>query len=262
MIPILGMYLMAYPGIFPAQAMGHAVSKNSYIAYTDLDTNQLEIPVNERKGWRTGIDKDSIDYDKHAQIISFTVTSVNQTTGYEIISKMKIYVNENKIFRVESIGYSPNNKAPDHFKGGSSINLEPIEPDSWAEAYQKAVYKYLGIVNAPVNKDAKWKYVTKTMFPQDTNWYYIDMNNIRCDKAHGLVYAYGKVHSERYGDSTSTYIFDIKNASIQPFIREAGTYRIETNPSNPDKAYLQAATDYYNQQTRRMSHPAGVESRR
>lgn len=245
----MGMYLIAYSGIFPTQAMDHAVSKNSYIAYTGLNTDQPEIPVNEENGWRTGIDKDSIDYDKHAQIISFTVTSVNQTTGYKTILKTKIYVNENKIFRVESIGYSPDNRPPARFKGGSSINLEPIEPDSWAEAYQKAVYKYLGIVNAPVNKAAKWKYVTKTMSPHDTNWYYIDMNNIRCDKAHGLVYAYGKVHSERYGDSTSTYIFDIKNASIQSFIREAGTYHTETNPSDSGKAYLKAATDYYNQQT-------------
>ena len=249
MIPILGLYLIAYPGIFPAQAMDYAASKNNYIAYTDLDTDQPEIPINEENGWRTGIDKDSIEYDKHAQIISFTVTSVNQTTGYKTISKMKIYVNENKIFRVESIGYSPHDGKPVRFKGGSSINLEPIEPDSWAEAYQKAVYKYLGIINAPVNKDAKWKYVTKTIFPHDTNWYYIDMNNIRCDRTRGLVYAYGKIHSERYGDSTSTYIFDIKNATIQPFIREAGTYRTETNPPDFDKAYLQAATDYYNQQT-------------
>ena len=135
--------------------MDHAVPKNSDIAYTDLDTDQPEIPVNIRNGWRTGIDKDSIDYDKHAQIISFTVTKVNQTTGYKTISKMKIYVNENKIFRVESIGYSPHGGEPSRYKGGSSINLEPIEPDSWAEAYQKPVYKYLGIVNAPVNKDAK-----------------------------------------------------------------------------------------------------------
>lgn len=249
MIPILGMYLIAYPGIFPAQAMDHAVPKNSDIAYTDLDTDQPEIPVNVRNGWRTGIDKDSIDYDKHAQIISFTVTEVNQTTGYKIISKMKIYVNENKIFRVESIGYSPDNRPPEHLKGSSSIKLEPIEPDSWAETYQKAVYKYLGIVNAPVNKDAKWKYVTKSTFSYDTIWYYIDMNNIRCDRARGLVYAYGKSHSEHYGDSTSTYIFDIKNATIQAFVREADIYHTETNPSGFHKAYLQAATDYYNQQT-------------
>lgn len=57
--------------------------------------------------WRSGIDINSIDYDKSAGIISFTTIGTKElnNTTIKTVSGMKIYVRENKIFRTGSIGY-------------------------------------------------------------------------------------------------------------------------------------------------------------
>lgn len=202
-------------------------------------------PFYGSNSWRSGIDADSIQYDKNAGIISFTTSSINEVSGVKCVSGMKIYVCENKIFRTGAMGYLPGHTEGFAYKGGKSVGLEPIAPESYAEKYQKRLYQYLGITDAPVNKSPTWEFI----FGDRSRGYnyYIDINNIRCDKANGFVYAFGKTSAPQYGDSVNTFLFDVENMIVRPFMVENGKFYPESRPTDADMAYLIWARNYYHE---------------
>lgn len=202
-------------------------------------------PFYGSNSWRSGIDADSIQYDKNAGIISFTTSSINEVSGVKCVSGMKIYVCENKIFRTGAMGYLPGHTEGFAYKGGKSVGLEPIAPESYAEKYQKRLYQYLGITDAPVNKSPTWEFI----FGDRSRGYnyYIDINNIRCDKANGFVYAFGKTSAPQYGDSVNIFLFDVENMIVRPFMVENGKFYPESRPTDADMAYLIWARNYYHE---------------
>lgn len=200
-------------------------------------------PFYGSNNWRSGIDADSVQYDKDAGIISFTTTGVNEANGSKSVSGMKIYIYENKIFRTGAILYTPGYSEGTPYKGGKSMASEPIAPESYAEKYQKRLYQYLGITDAPVNKPPTWAFVFRDR-RMGYN-YYIDTNNIRCDKVNGFVYAFGKTSTLQYGDSVNTFLFDVENMIVRPFMVENGKFYPESRPSDADRAYLIWARNYY-----------------
>lgn len=211
----------------------------------DLEKTMLMQPFYIDNNWRSGIDINSIDYDKSAGIISFTTIGTKElnNTTIKTVSGMKIYVRENKIFRTGSIGYFPGHPEGSPYKGGKSMGLEPIAPESYAERYQARLYQYLGITDAPVNKLPTWVLVFKD---QNTGYkYYIDTSNIRCEKENGYVYAFGKTSTPQYGDSVNTYLFDVDNMIVRPFMVENGKFYPESKPTDHDIAYLVWARNYY-----------------
>lgn len=210
------------------------------------------LPVYTQGEWHSGIDVDSINYDKVAGIITYTSTEDNKLRGTKNVTKAKIYVNENKFIYLGVVHYPANGGKPDILKGGTSCALEPIEPDSYIEKYQKKLYEYLGVTNAPINRTPNWIYATELDF-EDGSYqkYYIDINNIRYNYGDMTVHAYVKCHSSKYGDSTSTYVFDLKNHRVGGFMREVGKIIMETNPQPYQWQLYQKAKNLYNESIKR-----------
>lgn len=227
------------PKIIEKETLENKIKENE----TNFRKAILMQPFYGSNNWRSGIDADSIQYDKDAGIISFTTSSINEVSGVKRVSGMKIYVCENKIFRTGSMGYSPGHTEGFAYKGGKSVGLEPIAPESYAEKYQKRLYQYLGITDAPVNKPPTWAFVFRDRRLGYN--YYIDTNNIRCDKVNGFVYAFGKTSTLQYGDSVNTFLFDVENMIVRPFMVENGKFYPESRPSDADRAYLIWARNYY-----------------
>lgn len=209
-----------------------------------FNNSALSTPLYTGNSWKSGIDPESVFYDKNKGIITFTTTSINEKSGVKSKSGFKIYIKENKIFRTGSVGYLLGHTDSFSYKGGHSFGLEPIPPDSYADKYQKRVYAYLGITSSSINKPAKWEYIGTYRGNGDT--FFIDVNNIKCDKDKGTVNAYGKEHSVQYGDSYNTYTFDIKNMELWYFMVESGRFYLEKHLSQVDICYLNFAREYYN----------------
>lgn len=193
--------------------------------------------------WNDSIDPESVQYDKNNGIISFTTTKMNANNGVKIKAGFKLYIKENRIFRTGAVGYLPGHTEGFSYKGGKSLDLEPIPPDSYADKYQKDLYAYLGITSQFVNKPAKWEYIGFNEANNES--LFIDVNNIRCDKNMGIVYAYGKAHSLRAGDRYDTYMLDVKNMKLWYFMVEGGKFCLEKNPPYWYDYYLNFAKDYY-----------------
>lgn len=61
----------------------------------------------------------------------------------------------------------------------------------------------------------------------------------------GFVYAFGKTSTLQYGDSVNTFLFDVENMIVRPFMVENGKFYPESRPSDADRAYLIWARNYY-----------------
>lgn len=200
----------------------------------------LSIPMYQYGASINYIAPKSVHYDQGKGIISFKTITINTNNGEtKDISGADLYVKENQIFRTGAVSYSPGYPEGIPFKGGKSRGLEPIPPDSHAEKIQKRLYTYLGITSSSINKPANWEYVG---FDKLNNMpFFIDTNNISCDKSKGIVYAYGK-----FGNNYDTYMMDVKNMNFWYFMVEGGQFHLEKKLSYRDICYLDFAIDYYN----------------
>lgn len=189
------------------------------------------LPIYSSSGWRNGIDVNSIKYDKANGVIEFTATEINKNNGNKGVLKAKIYVNENAFFYAGMTVYHANGSAPDILKGASSVALEPIEPGTYEEKYQKKLYEYLGITNAPVYQEPQWQYLFKTKFADGSSKsFYVDIANTKYDFENQIVSTYIMSHSDKYGDTHSGLRFyDLRNRTIGYFMREAGKIVKERN---------------------------------
>ena len=211
------------------------------------------LPIYSSHGWRAGIDVDSIQYDKNSGIVSFTSTEINKKNGNKGVMRAKIYTQENAFYYLGMTVFPADGSKPFALKGAGSKVLEPIEPDSLHEKYQKKLYNYLGITGVPVNNPSNWQYVTTLKFPNgEENIYYIDVNNIAYNN--DIIRVYTKCHSTQYGDSTGTDYFDFSNKRIGYFSREAGKIIIERSPQEYQWQLYRFVDKLYNEHLQQKRH--------
>lgn len=205
----------------------------------------LPIYTSER-GWHTGIDVDSIQYDKTANVITFTSTETKNGRDGKTETKFQVYVNTNEIRYVSCIGYNAD---------GTSIKIKgipyekfAIAPGSLEEKYQKKIYAYLGVVNAPVNKAPKWVYVTaRNGKDGDVDKYYIDTENMKIDDKNMTVQVYTQCKSTNsvVNNLVIEYIFDLSNYRILYYLPEAGKFVVDSRPQQHELELYQFAAGLY-----------------
>ena len=84
--------------IIEKEALENKIKENE----TSFGKAILMQPFYGSNNWRSGIDADSIQYDKNAGIIYFTTSSINEVSGVKRVSGMKIYVCEQQFTAFET----------------------------------------------------------------------------------------------------------------------------------------------------------------